>query len=155
MDELLHQLGELVLNSVPTIILFLLLVGLYRVLVYGPLRRVLEQRRERTEGAMEQARRAIAAADAKTQEYEAKVRAARVEIFHAREQRLAEWNREREIALIDAREAAQRKITDAKASLEQEALAAHRAIEGSAGELAQEVLRAVLPAGLATAGSSR
>jgi F-type H+-transporting ATPase subunit b len=155
MDELLHQLGVLTLGSVPTILLFLLLVTFYRVLVYIPLRRVLAERRERTEGAMEQARLAIAAADAKSQEYEAKVRAARVEIFHAREQRLAQWNREREIALADAREAARRRVSEAETLLQQEAQAARRAIEGSVEELAGEVLRAVLPADLATAGSSR
>ena len=155
MDELLHQLGGLALGSVPTILLFLLLVTFYRVLVYGPLRRVLAERRERTEGAMEQARLAIAAADAKTQEYEAKVRAARVEIFHAREQRLAAWNCNREIALADAREAAQKRVSEAEAALRQEAQAAHRIIEGSVEELAEEVLKVVLPADLAPAGSSR
>ena len=55
MDETLHQLGGLLLGSVPTIFLFLLLVILYRFLVYGPLTRVLSERRARTEGAIEQA----------------------------------------------------------------------------------------------------
>jgi F-type H+-transporting ATPase subunit b len=154
MDEILHQLGGLLLDSVPTILLFLLLVTLYRVLVYGPLTRTLAERRERTEGAMEQARRAIAAADAKTQEYEAKIRAARVEIFHAREQRLAKWNREREAALASAREAGQQKVKEGKTVLEQETRVAHQAIESSAEELAREVLRAILPAEVAAAGSS-
>ncbi|HEV2275910.1 MAG TPA: ATP synthase F0 subunit B [Acidobacteriaceae bacterium] len=155
MDELLHQLGGLLLGSVPTILLFFLVVTCYRVLVYGPLTRVLAERRARTEGAMEQARSAIAAADAKTQEYEAKVRAARVEIFHAREQRLAKWNAERETMLAGARSSAQHRVAEAKSQIEREAAAAHRAIEESAGDLASEVLRAVLPADLVTAGSSR
>ena len=46
MNETLHQLGGLLLGSVPTIFLFLLLVILYRFLVYGPLTRVLNERRE-------------------------------------------------------------------------------------------------------------
>ena len=62
MNETLHQLGGLLLGSVPTIFLFLLLVILYRFLVYGPLTRVLNERRERTEGAIEQANAATAAA---------------------------------------------------------------------------------------------
>ena len=73
MNETLHQLGGLLLGSVPTIFLFLLLVILYRFLVYGPLTRVLNKRRERTEGAIEQANAATAAAAAKTQEYEAQL----------------------------------------------------------------------------------
>ena len=62
MDETLHQLGGLLLGSVPTIFLFFLIVILYQFLVYRPLTRVLNERRERTEGAIEQAHAAIAAA---------------------------------------------------------------------------------------------
>ena len=155
MDEILHQLGGLLLGSVPTILLFLLVVILYRVLVYGALTRVLAERRARTEGAMEQAHDAIAAADAKAQEYEARVRMARVDIFHAREQRMARWNRERESALSEARSTAQHKVVDAKASLEREKESAYQAIRSSGEELAAEVVRAVVPAGIAVAGSSR
>jgi F-type H+-transporting ATPase subunit b len=155
MDEILHQLGGLLLGSVPTILLFLLVVILYRVLVYGPLTRVLAERRARTEGAMEQAHDAIAAADAKAQEYEARVRMARVEIFHAREQRLTRWNRERESALEEARAAAQHRVAEGKAALEQEKEAALEAIRTSGEELATEVLRAVVPMSMAVAGGNR
>jgi F-type H+-transporting ATPase subunit b len=41
MDEILRQLGDLGIGSVPTMILFLLLVLAYRFLVYGPLTRTL------------------------------------------------------------------------------------------------------------------
>src|SRR5580698_7534109 len=107
MDETLHQLGGLLLGSVPTIFLFLLLVILYRFLVYGPLTRVLTERRERTEGAIEQAN---AAAAAKTQEYEAQLRAARSRIFQARQQKMEQWNRERDRAIAEAHEAAQNQV---------------------------------------------
>src|SRR5271168_1198326 len=112
MDQTLHQLGGLLLGSVPTIFLFLLIVILYRFLVYGPLTRVLNERRERTEGAIEQAHAAIAAAAAKTQEYEAQLRAARSKIFQARQQRQQQWNRERDSAIAEAQEVAQRQIED-------------------------------------------
>ena len=155
MDEILHQLGGLLLGSVPTILLFLLVVILYRVLVYGPLTRVLAERRARTEGAMEQAHDAIAAADAKAQEYEARVRMARVEIFHAREQRLARWNRERENVIEEARAAAQRRVAEGKGALEREKETALETIRISGEELATEVLRAVVPVSMAVAGGER
>src|SRR6202051_2215448 len=113
MNETLHQLGGLLLGSVPTIFLFLLLVILYRFLVYGPLTRVLNERRERTEGAIEQANAATAAAAAKTQEYEAQLRAARSRIFQARQQKQQLWNRERDNAIVAAHEAAQRPVQGA------------------------------------------
>ena len=64
MDQILNQLGELVLGSVPTMVLFILLVAAYGLLVRRPLDRILAERRARTSGALEQARSAIAAAEA-------------------------------------------------------------------------------------------
>jgi F-type H+-transporting ATPase subunit b len=147
MDETLHQLGALLLGSVPTIFLFLLIVILYRLLVYGPLTRVLSERRARTEGAIEQASAATAAAAAKTQEYEAQLRAARSKIFQARQHKQEQWNRERDSALAEAHEAAQRQVEEAKTALKAQTNAAHRTLEGSIDDLAGEILRAILPKG--------
>ena len=58
------------LGSVPTIVLFLLLLAAYAVLVRRPLDKVLAERRARTSGAVEKAREAIAAAEAETAAYE-------------------------------------------------------------------------------------
>src|ERR1700689_2911585 len=106
MEETLQQLRGLLLGSVPTIFLFLFLVILYRFLVYGPLTRVLQERKARTEGAIEQANAATAAAAAKTQEYEAQLRAARSRIFQARQQKQQLGNRERDNAIAEAHAAA-------------------------------------------------
>src|SRR6202020_3532503 len=81
MDQILQQLGGLVLGSVPTMVLFILLVAAYGLLVRRPLDRVLAERRARTSGAVEQARGAIAAAEAETSLYEDRLRAARSEIM--------------------------------------------------------------------------
>jgi F-type H+-transporting ATPase subunit b len=150
MNETLHQLGGLLLGSVPTIFLFLVLVILYRLLVYGPLMRVLSERRARTEGAIEQANAATAAAAAKTQEYEAQLRAARSKIFQARQQKLQQWTLERDRAVAEAHEAAQRQVEEAKAALQAQSKTAHHTLEGSIDELAAEILRAVLPKRSAT-----
>jgi F-type H+-transporting ATPase subunit b len=154
MNETLHQLGGLLLGSVPTIFLFLLLVILYRILVYGPLTRVLNERRERTEGAIEQANAAAAAAAAKTQEYEAQLRAARSRIFHARQEKLEQWNRERDRAIAEAHEAAQSQVHEAKLALQGQAASARRSLENSIDELASEILRAVLPKTTSTSGAT-
>jgi len=144
-DELLRQLGDLVLGSVPTMILFVFLVLAYRFVLYRPLMRTLAERRERTLGALEKAHAAIAAADAKSQEYEAKLRAARAEIFHRRELRLQQLNAQRESALVSAREASRERVVAARAALEAEAAAARRQFESSVDQLAGQILRVVLP----------
>ena len=150
MNETLHQLGGLLLGSIPTIFLFLVLVILYRLLVYGPLMRVLSERRARTEGAIEQAEAATAAAAAKTQEYEAQLRAARSRIFQARQQKLQQWTLERDRAVAEANEAGHRQLEEAKAALQAQSKVAHGTLEGSIDELAGEILRAVLPKPSAT-----
>jgi F-type H+-transporting ATPase subunit b len=155
MDETLHQLEALLLGSVPTIFLFLLIVILYRLLVYGPLTRVLNERRERTEGAIEQANTAMAAAAAKTQEYEAQLRAARSKIFQARQLKLQQWTRERDSAVAEAHAAAQRQVEDAKSALQAQATASRHTIEDSIDELAGEILAAVLPKSSAALGRTR
>jgi len=149
MDLILHQLGELVLGSVPTMILFVLLVAAYGLLVRRPLDKTLEERRARTTGAVEQARGAIAAAEAETTVYEDKLRSAKAEIFAQRDRRLKQWNDERELALSELRRSAQERVQAARHEIEESLATAKAQIESSSAELTSKILEAVLPAGVA------
>jgi F-type H+-transporting ATPase subunit b len=152
MEEIVQQVGALLLGAVPTILLFIVLVAAYQLLVQGPLNRVLAERRARTQGAVENAQKAIAEAEAKANEYADKLRQARAEIFKMREQRAKQRNAEREAALDSARKAAGAKVSQARAEVDAETERARQAIQGSAGELANQVVQAVLPL---AAGSTR
>ena len=99
MDETLKQIGGLLLGSIPTIICFLLLFGLYTVLVHKPLTRVLSERRDRTQGAIEKARADIQSAESRTAEYEQKLREARLALFKAQEARRAKASQARAVAI--------------------------------------------------------
>lgn len=145
MDQIFQQLGQLVLGSVPTIILLTLTVILYSVLVRRPLARVLAERAARTSGAVEKARGAISEAEAKTADYEDRLRRARAEIFAAREARLKQWATERDQALNAARTATAQRVLAGKLEIEQSLAAAQRQIEAASIELSDQVLRAVLP----------
>ena len=149
MNQILNQLGGLILGSIPTVIFFVLLVVAYGYLVRRPLDRVLAERRARTTGAVEQARGALSAAEAETAVFEDKLRAARREIFEARDAKLKQWAAEREQALERAKAATQEKIAAAKQTLEQSAVTARQQIEGMSGELSAQILKAVLPPGVA------
>ena len=151
MQEIFQQLGALFIGAVPTMLLFIVLVLAYQFLVQGPLTATLKERRARTEGAQEDAQKAIALAEARVGEYADKLRAARSEVFRTREARVKQWNAERDAALDTARKAAGLKVNQAKAELEAEAAQARLAIQASAGDLARQVVRAVLPV---AAGSS-
>ena len=143
--SLVDQVAQLLIGAVPTVFLFIVLVLCYQYLVQKPLTRTLGERRARTEGAIEDAHRAIAQAETRAAEYANKLRQARAEIFKIREQRIKQWNAERDAALDQARKAAGLQVNQAKAQLEAEAGNARQAIQASAADLANLVVRAVLP----------
>ncbi len=153
MDQIFSELGGLVLGSVPTMIFFILLVVLYGFLVRRPLDKVLQERRARTSGAVEQARGAISAAEAETAVYEDKLRIAKRDIYAAREQKLKQWNAERDAALEQARVATQDRVRAARQEIEQSASAARQQIESLSDALSQQIMRAVLPAGISPEAS--
>jgi len=150
MDETLRQLGGLLLGSVPTIILLALLYALYTTIVHKPLRRVLDERRSKTEGAVEKSRADIAAAEARTTEYEQRLREARAVLFRAQEARRKAAQDSRAAAMHEARIQAQAQVEAAKADIEKDREAAQAGLQGEVQALASEIMRRVLqPAGAA------
>jgi len=154
MDETLKQIGGLLLGSVPTILFFLLLYGLYTVLVHRPLVRVLLERRARTTGAVEKARADVAAAEVRTSEYEQKLREARLGLFKAQEARRAQATQARADAVMEARKQAHAQMEQAQAAIEKEKQAAIESLDAEAQRLASEIIRTVLetPMSVAPAG---
>src|SRR3954453_20706123 len=147
-QKTLQQLGELLLGSVPTVILLALLYALYSAIVHKPLRRVLEERHSKTEGAIEKSKADISAAEARTSEYEQRLREARAAVFRAQEARRQAAMQARSNAVNQARAKAQSQIQAAKAAIEGDRAAAEKGLEGEAVSLAQEIVRRVLePAG--------
>lgn len=144
MDHTLRQLGELLLGAVPTVILLALLCGLYTFLVHKPLMAVLAERRARTEGAMEKARADIAAAEARTAEYEQRLREARTKVFKNQEARRQETTRVRAEAVAHARGKAQAQVKHARAAIEQDKQEAQAKLQSDATRLASEIVRMVL-----------
>jgi|SRR5208282_642379 len=148
MDQTLRQLGELLLGSVPTVILLALLYALYSAIVHKPLQRVLAERRSKTEGAVEKSRADIAAAEARTSEYEQRLREARAAVFRAQEARRQAALDARSAAVNEARGKAQVQVQAAKKDIEADRAAAEAGLQKEASSLAAEIVRRVLqPAG--------
>jgi F-type H+-transporting ATPase subunit b len=130
------------------VILLTLLYVLYTVIVHKPLRLVLEERRSKTEGAVEKSRADIAAAEARTSEYEQRLREARATVFRAQEARRKVAVEARTAALNEARNHAQSQVQAAKADIEKDREAARGGLQAEAQTLAAEIMRRVLePAG--------
>jgi F-type H+-transporting ATPase subunit b len=144
MDQTLHQLGELLLGAVPTVILLALLYALYSVIVHKPLQRVLAERRSKTEGAMQKSRADIAAAEARTSEYEQRLREARATVFRAQEARRQAALEARSKAVNEARSKAQAQVQAAKQDIEADRVVAQAGLPKEASALAAEIVRRVL-----------
>ena len=148
MDETLRQLGGLLLGAIPTVILLTLLYALYTGVVHKPLQRVLDERRAKTEGAVEKSRADISAAEARTAEYEQRLREARAAVFRAQEARRQSAIESRARAVEEARRRAQSLVLAAKKDIEQDREAAKAGLEAEVTALAREIVRRVLaPAG--------
>jgi F-type H+-transporting ATPase subunit b len=148
MDAALKKaIGELLLGSVPTIFMFAILYTAYRLLVHNPLMRVLADRHAKTEGAVAKAQADIAAAAAKTADYELRLREARLSIFKSQEARQKQLLEARTAALAEARNRAAEQVKAARVEIEKEAAAAKVALQGQAESLAAEVIRVVLKMG--------
>ena len=144
MDETLRQLGGLLLGSIPTVIMLMLLYAIYTVVLHKPLARVLAERRAKTVGAIEKARADVAAAEARTAEYEQRLREARIAVFRSVEARRQAAIQARAAAVGTARSRAQQQIEQARAAIEQDKIAAQDGLQSESARLATEIIRRVL-----------
>lgn len=155
MGETLRQLGQLFLQSIPTVILvFVLLVVLDR-LFFRPLIDVLKNREGQTVGAMARAREQIAEAEAKSRDYDAVFQAARQEVYRMREVERRGALSERDEALRKAREQSEALLKEAQAVLAAEADRVRRELSGACQSLAGQITQAILSDRMPAGGEER
>jgi len=152
MDTTLRQLGELLLTSIPTIIFLLIVWAAYRLIVHKKLEQVLAQRHSLTEGAIQKAQQEIAAAEARTSEYEQRLRDARSTIYKAQESRRQQIMEKHNAALAQARAQAEEMLKQSRAALEQDMKAARLMLQQQADSLAKEIIDSILKPAAAMGG---
>lgn len=152
MDETLRQLGELLLSSIPTVIFLLIVWIAYRMIVHKRLGQVLAQRHSLTEGAIQQAQAEIASAEARTSEYEQRLREARSAIFKAQEARRQQMLARYNDALMEARHQADAMVKQARAALEKDIASAQAMLREQAELLAREIIDSILKPAAAIGG---
>jgi F-type H+-transporting ATPase subunit b len=155
MDETLRKLGELLLGSIPTVILLLVVYAAYTAIVHKPLSKVLAERRAKTEGAIEKASADMAAAEARTSEYEQRLRESRAAVFRSREARRQAVLQARAAAVAEARAKAQAQIEAARVAIDHDKAAAQEILQQESARLAAEIVRAVLGPAASPAGGAR
>jgi F-type H+-transporting ATPase subunit b len=147
MDETLRQLGELLLGSIPTVVLFVIIWVAYRAIVHSALSRAVSERRDKTVGAVEKAKADIAVAEHKTAEYEQKIREARIAVFRGQESRRQQVLEQKMIAIREARKAAEARLNAARAEIQKETESAKARVEAESSNLAAQIMRAILRTG--------
>jgi len=144
MDTILRQVGELLISSIPTILCLLVVWAGYIFIVHRKLQQVLEQRHQLTDGAMQRARQEIVDAEARTSEYEQRIREARAQVYQTQQANRQKMVEQRTAALAEARKQAGETVKSARAALEKDVLAARTTLEQQAGVLADQVIESIL-----------
>jgi F-type H+-transporting ATPase subunit b len=144
MQQIVHQLGELFLQAVPTVLIVFLFYLILRSAFFGPLLRVMMERDDRTKGAQKAAEAAQAAATEKVKQYQEALKQARTQVYAEQDTARRKLLDERNAQMKDARARTAEEVRVAKQRVGGELAAASRGVEASSGELAAQIARRVL-----------
>ncbi len=144
MEQTLQALGGILLKAIPTVILLLILHFYLKAVLFGPMEKMLKQRRDLTEGARKAAEDSLAAAERKAADYDAKLQEARAAVYREQEETRRKWLEEQSGAVVKARESAETTVRKAKEAIASEASAARHTLERTSSDLADQIATALL-----------
>jgi len=144
MQTIVHQLGELFLQAVPTVLIILLFYFILRALFFKPLLAVLAERDARTMGAQKASEAAQAAAAEKVKQYQEALKQARGQVYAEQEVARKKLLDERAARIKDARTRAAGEVSAAKTRVAAEFAAARREVESTVAQLSAEIARRIL-----------
>lgn len=143
MDATLHALAGILLRAIPTFIIVVLLHFYIKRMFFRPLEKVLGERYKATEGTKQLADGIFARAAQKAADYDAVIRATKLEIYHEFEEQRVKWRQEHEAALQQARKEAREIVAQGKQKLDQDIAEAKRSLESSSESLAARIAEAM------------
>ena len=146
MQAIVHQLGELFLQAVPTVLIILLFYFILRAVFFKPLLAVMAERDSRAVGAQKAAEAAQAGAAQKVKQYQEALRQARGQVYAEQEAARKKLLDERAAQIKEARTRAAAEVTAAKARVTAELAAARRDVDAIAAQLSAEIARRILQA---------
>ncbi len=144
MQSIGHQLGELFLQAVPTVLIILLFYFILRAIFFKPLLLVMAERDSRTVGAQKAAEAAQAAAAEKIKQYQEALKQARGQVYAEQEAARKRLLEGRATQLKAARAKASSEVSAAKERIAAELAAARRDVEATVGQLSAEIARRIL-----------
>jgi F0F1-type ATP synthase membrane subunit b/b' len=144
MDKILHDLGGIVLNGLPTAVIVLVLAIFVKQLYLKPLEAVLAERHRLTEGARLAAAQSLNAADSRIAEYESALEKARGEIYAEQAEFLRNLNAEQAARAQAAKATSDSTLAAVRESLISDAAQARETLAAQSDRLASEIADAML-----------
>jgi F-type H+-transporting ATPase subunit b len=139
-----EQLGGLLLQALPTILIVFVLYFFLRANLFKPLERILAERSARIEGARKESEAGQAAAAGKEKHYVEALKKARAGIYAEQEQARRAALEERAALVRETRNAANERIRRAKDKIAADLAAAREELERESESLAVEIARTIL-----------
>ncbi len=144
MASTLHALGNLLIQSIPTVLFFIFLAVFLNATLFKPLARILEERRKATAGARDLAQQAFEATDRKTSEFEKALQIARSQIYQENEVQRHKWAEEQGLLVDAARAEAEHAIEQAREEIEAETQRAKAELDRQIQALSEQITNTLL-----------
>ncbi|MGJ5814907.1 ATP synthase F0 subunit B [Paludibaculum fermentans] len=144
MEQIFETLKGIIVRALPTFVLVILLHWFLKKVLFQPMEKVLEERRKKTEGAVEASEATLALVNEKLATYENSLADARAEIYKEQEagrKRLADQQVK---AVEAARVKAGERVAVVKAELALEVEKATASLTAESDRLAEEIAGLVL-----------
>lgn len=142
--QLFKQVGDIIVRALPAFIIFILLHLYLKKVLFQPLEKVLEERRKKTQGAVDASEAIIRQAAGKMDEYEHALNQARADIYKEQEATRKEFASQQAEAVAKARAEMGGKVAEARSAIEAESAAAKASLAEEADRLAEKIATAVL-----------
>ncbi|MGA7622600.1 MAG: ATP synthase F0 subunit B [Candidatus Acidiferrales bacterium] len=142
--DILHQLADLFLQAVPTVIIVFLFYLFMRWAFFTPIQEAMAEREEKIEGARREATAVEAEARQDLERYHETLRKARLQVYAEQEAERQAILEENAKNLKAMRSLAQKEVVEAKKKIEAEVAAARTEVEGQTPQLAGEIVRSIL-----------
>ena len=142
--EILHQLAELFLQAVPTVVIVFLFYLFLRWAFFTPIQRAMAERDAKIEGARREAAALEAEAGKELQDYNDRLRKVRGELYAEQEAARQVVLDERARLLKAMRSRALEEVEEAKKKIATEQVSARHEVESQTDSLAAEIVRVIL-----------
>jgi F0F1-type ATP synthase membrane subunit b/b' len=140
MDATLKALAALAVQAIPTVLFFIFLTHFLKRVYFHPVAKILEERRQQTEGVRELAQRAHEAANKKSSEFETAMQMVRSQLLQENEAQRRQWAEEQGQLVDAARRTGEQQVAAAKVDIARELEGAKADIAGAVEQLSSNIV---------------